>query len=116
MVDERFSEERFFSFGVDTNEARRLADELAVEIQAELHAVVSLKISEIIERLNSMGHSLFPDKIAPGDISYIDLRHDVKGQEQYRLRVGFDSVVSTGYAHMLSAESALELAKDANHR
>lgn len=114
MIDGRFSEASFSSLGVDTDEARELANELAIEIQAEIHTVVSQKMAEIIERLNLMGHALNPDAIAPGDISYVDLRHNTKGDKQYRLRVGFDSVVSTGYAHMLSAEEAFKLLKDAN--
>jgi hypothetical protein len=58
MVDERFSAKEFSARGLDTEEAQKLADLLAEEIQAEINEVAEAKMNEIVERLNKMGHDL----------------------------------------------------------
>jgi hypothetical protein len=100
MIDQRFSAKAFEAHGIDTDEARRLADALGDEIQGELHKVIQPKLIEIVGKLNSMGHQLKPyDQIEPGSISF---RDDMETESGYKckLRVAFDGVVSTGYAHL----------------
>jgi hypothetical protein len=100
MVDERFSMQAFSELGLDTFEARELADLLANEILKEMHVQIEIKMREIIGRLNSMGHHLrLYEESELGDIDY---RDDVSNAEDYRcfLRVSHSSVVSTGYAHL----------------
>jgi len=100
MIDERFSASSFASRGLDTEAARELADLLAEEVQREMHRVIEAHFLEIIGRLNSMGHSLKPEYPAtPGDLPYRDEWEDESGYH-CRLRVGLDTVVSTGYAHL----------------
>jgi hypothetical protein len=101
MIDDRFSAESFISFGIDTNESQKLADSLAAEIAKELHEIVNAKVIEIVEKLNSMGHSLQPEYEAKiGDISF---RDDFFENEIYqcKLRLGIDTVISTGYSHLI---------------
>jgi hypothetical protein len=104
MIDERFSASAFEAHGVDTEEARRLADGLAEEIQQEIYVVIEPKLREIVEKLNAMGHRLKLYEVPePGDISF---RDDAETESGYKckLRVAFDSIVSTGYAHLVDAD------------
>ncbi len=108
MIDEKFSAEAFISSGIDTDESQKLADLLAEEVAKELHEIINAKVVEIVEKLNSMGHSLAPeykDKI--GDISF---RDDSLENEKYqcKLRLGVDTVISTGYSHLIDLENFIE--------
>jgi len=104
MVDKRFSSAAFEACGLDSDAARKLADLLADEIQKELHKMLTAKLLIIIERLNGMGHRL---KLAyppvPGEISYSDEWEDETGYH-CKMRVALDTVVSTGYAHLIMAD------------
>ena len=104
MIDSRFSASRFEELGLDTEESQHLADLLADEIQSELHNVIVKRMEEIKESPNRMGHDLkreYPAK--PGDISY---RDETMGDDGYhcRLRIGVDTVISTGYAHLIDPD------------
>ncbi len=104
MIDERFSAEAFISFGIDTDEAQNLAELLAEEVANELHEVVTAKVIEIVKKLNSMGHSLkseYESKV--GDISFRDDSFE-DGKYQCKLRLGVDTVISTGYSHLIDSE------------
>lgn len=100
MVDERFSAAAFTALGLNSPNARELADSLADEIQEELRVVIEDHLSKVIERLNMMGHSLKVESNTPGGISYRDDWEDASGYH-CRLRVAFDSVISTGYPHLI---------------
>lgn len=105
MVDERLSAARFSSLGLDSEAARELADELAFEVQNELHELISVRVTAIVQRLNALGHNLRPlDPLVPGDLSY---RDDDGGGDPYfcRLRLSVDTVVSTGYGHLVHHEA-----------
>lgn len=107
MIDEKFSATSFASLGLGSKSARELADLLAEEIQGEMHQVIELHLSRIIERLNAMGHDLrseYPP--APGDFSYRDDWNDEAGYH-CKLLVGFDTVVTTGYGHLITLDEAL---------
>lgn len=104
MIDERFSARSFSERGLDTQAAQELADLLAREIQEEMHGIISAKLLTIVQKLNAMGHALEPEQPpVPGDVSY---RDDWEDEEGYhcKLRVGFDTVVSVGYAHLTSGD------------
>jgi hypothetical protein len=108
MIDKRFSSRAFESHGIDTEGARRLADTLADEIQQELHKVIEPRFMEIVANLNAMGHDLkLYDQVEPGGIAF---RDDMETGSGYKckLRVAFDTVVSTGYAHLYTDEEAGE--------
>jgi len=107
MIDERFSAASFASRGLGSKAARELADLLAEEIQKEMNQLIEPHLSRIIERLNAMGHALkaeYPP--APGDFSY---RDDWKDEAGYhcKLLVGFDTITTTGYGHLITVEEAL---------
>ena len=97
MIDEKFSQEAFESLGLDTPEANKLAQELAKEVQNEIHEVLYPAFQQIIEKLNKMGHNLkLYEDVIPGDIAYRDDSND-NGHYKCKLRVALDTVVSTGY-------------------
>lgn len=107
MVDDRFSASAFSALGLDTEGARGLSEQLAAEIQVEVHEVVARKMVEIVERLNAMGHRLKLDEDEPSVVSYRDIRQEAPGAERHYLRVAVDTTLSAGYAHMKSAEEVL---------
>ena len=56
--------------------------------------------------LNRMGHNLelaYPSR--PGEISYRDQKNSEEGY-QCELRIAFDRVVSTGYAHLINLDES----------
>jgi hypothetical protein len=103
MVDQRFSSSAFESCGLDSDEARKLADLLAIEVEMEMQEAVKTKLSAIVGRLNEMGHNLKPEQIALGVLSY---RDDYEDAQRYhcKLRVAVDVIISTGYAHLTSSD------------
>jgi hypothetical protein len=101
MLDERFSASAFASCGLDSEEARALADLLAEEVEKEMQVVVEPHFADIIKRLNEMGHQLKPEVVALGELTYRDDYEDEQGYH-CKLRVAFDSTISTGYAHLIS--------------
>ncbi len=107
MIDERFSAVSFASRGLGSKAAREWADLLAEEIQKEMNQVIEPCLSRIVERLNGMGHALkaeYPP--APGDFSYRDDWQDETGYH-CKLLIGLDTVVTTGYGHLITVEEAL---------
>ncbi len=116
MIDEKFSLAAFSACGLNTEEANNLAISLAHEVYKEVHTNMREYLSEVVMRLNAMGHNLrvnsdFSGNINdsyPDDISY---RDDWKDETGYhcKLRVAINTVVSTGFAHMYSEEEEAEL-------
>ena len=107
MIDERFSAASFAACELGSKAARDLSDLLAVEIQKEINQVIEPHLFGIVERLNAMGHSLkveYPP--APGDFSYRDDWRDKAGYH-CKLLVAVDTVVTTGYGHLIRIEEAL---------
>jgi hypothetical protein len=112
MVDERFSSSAFASAGLDSEEARALADLLAEEVEKEMHDVVEAHFTTIVKRLNEMGHKLKPEVVTPGELTYRDDYDDEQGYH-CKLRVAFDSTVSTGYAHLIDSDTETDNAAEA---
>jgi hypothetical protein len=108
MVDERFSMQAFSELGLDTFEARELADLLANEILKEMHVVIKENFKEIVQKLKLTGHDLkIYEEIEPGVLAYRDdLGDEEKDPQSYHcfLRIAHDSFVSTGYAHLCQSE------------
>ena len=79
-------------------------DEVVRETDSDF-ADSGLKKASLI-RLSRLvvGHNLTPDEIQPGDISYRDTLPD----GSIRLRLGCDTVISSGYAHMSSGDETPE--------
>jgi hypothetical protein len=99
-VDSRFSAQAFAEAELDSDEARKLADELSDEITNQLTEVMCSRLSEIVAQLNAMGHNLSVFDSSPGSVSYRDeLR--LGNHSSCRLRLAVDVVISTGYAHLL---------------
>ncbi len=107
MLDERFSASAFSSCGIDTIEARALADLLAEEVQKEMQHALEERFTALIKQLNDMGHGLKPEALAPGELSYRDDYEDGRGYH-CRLRVALDLVVSTGYAHLNTVDDGFD--------
>lgn len=103
MIDERFAAEKFSTLGIDTPAAKELAEELADEVNVELHETLAAEVKRIVERLNAMGHGLKIEEFNPGSISF---RDDFESDTGYhcRLRLAVDTVVSSGYAHLANPQ------------
>ena len=101
MDFEKYSKQQFESLGLNSPAARRLADELQDDVNAEIHAVVLPAFLNIIERLNAHGHRLERyDETRVGDITYRD--EPIDGQ--CYLRLACDTVISAGYADTMTVE------------
>ena len=101
MIDERFSASEFEKLGIDSSDAHALALELANEVREALHSIISTAITEIVEKLNSLGHQLKPySPPVPGDISFRDDWIEREGKYHCKLRLAVDTVISSGYAHL----------------
>lgn len=104
MIDERFSQAAFSLLGLNTDASRRLADLLRDEIQRELHTAIVVKSRELVHQLNRTGHHLELEcPPIPGEISYRDPKNGETGY-QCKLRIAVDTVVSTGYAHLIDPD------------
>jgi hypothetical protein len=99
MIDERFSSERFMACGLDTPEAAALAEELQKEIELAMDDAVKSAFRNIAVHLNEMGHNLRTEEDVIGTLTFRDDWTDETGYH-CKLRIGFDTVVSTGYAHL----------------
>lgn len=105
MIDERFAAAEFENEKGDRRALRVRADMLQDEIAEELNQVLVPAIEAIIQKLNHLGHNLRPyDTGEPGHIAF---RDDEDGETGYdcKLRVAYDSTVSTGYADVLFSKS-----------
>ena len=102
MIDERFAASAFSAHGVDTEGSRSLADQLTSAITEEMQHAVEVELARIVSRLNQLGHNLKPKEIALSEFSYRDDYEDDSGYH-CKLRVALDLVVSTGYAHVITA-------------
>jgi hypothetical protein len=103
MNYEKYTKAKFEAVGLNTPEARALADQLQDDVDAELHTVLLPKFQEIVSKLNAGGHNLTPyDEIQVGDIAY----RDEPTEGDCHLRLGYDTVVSAGYADTISSEQA----------
>jgi hypothetical protein len=101
MNFEKYSKEQFELLGLNTAGARKLADELQDDVNAEIHAVVLPAFLNIVERLNAQGHSLeMYDETRVGDITYRD--EPIDGQ--CYLRLACDTVISAGYADTMTVD------------
>jgi hypothetical protein len=103
MIDEKFSSFAFEQCGLDTEEAKKLSDLLAQEIQQNLGLVIKNKLEQAIGKLNEMGHEL---KLIEEKADYIGYSAVLNTNPKcsYKLRIDFDSVVMTGYSHLNSLE------------
>jgi len=99
MIDERFAAGKFKALGIDTPAAKKLTEELADEVNTELHEVVAAGAKDIVDRLNEMGHELKVEEFNLGSVSFRDDFEDDNGYH-CRLRLAVDTVVSSGYAHL----------------
>lgn len=96
MDFEKYSKEKFASLGLNTPDARRLADELRSEVHKVIQSEVSPAFLDVIEQLNAQGHNLkIPDDPHAGDLSF----RDEPIKDQCCLRLGCDVVINAGYAH-----------------
>jgi hypothetical protein len=97
----KYTKGKFEAAGRNTREARDLCNQLQDDVMEELHTVVLPKFQEIISKLNEVGHNLTPySEIIAGDIGY----RDEPTEGFCYLRLGCDTVVSSGYADTYTAE------------
>jgi hypothetical protein len=100
MDFEKYSKQNFALCGVNSDAARRLADDLRNDVNEEIHTVVLTAFLNVIEKLNTLGHHLTPyDEISPGDISF----RNEPTEKQCCLRLACDVIISAGYSHTISS-------------
>ena len=92
MNFEKYSKQRFELLGLDTPDARKLADDLQGDVNEEIHPAVRDALLNVIDQLKVQGHKVSVIDDRPGDISF----HD---GNQCRLRLGCNVVISAGYGH-----------------
>lgn len=109
MKVERFSKQEFEKLGRDTEAAQKLADELAHEVIKELHQVSKKRFEEIVQLLNSQGHNLELFNSQYDNVSYFDQADE---NSPIYLRLAFDLIISSGYAHMGPEDETLEEARE----
>ena len=101
MIDERFSAKNFEKCGWKTKESRLLANELTQEIQKELHEVLKSAFSDIIQRLNVLGHDLKLYDEEPANYHYRE--YSSTDRANYKMLVALDTVVTVGYPETTDA-------------
>lgn len=84
--------------------ARQLCDELQAAVAGELHRVILPAFEGIIRALNAEGHRLLPFEVSVDDIAY----RDEPVENQCRLRVACDVVISAGYADLQSDPKSVD--------
>ncbi len=95
MNFEKYSKQQFESRGLNTSEARKLADELQDDVSREIHITVFEEFRKIIDALNAKGHNLqVYEEIRIGDIPFRDVSKD----GQCNLRLACDVVISAGFS------------------
>jgi hypothetical protein len=86
-----YSKQKFELCGVNSDAARKLADDLQNDVNEEIHTAVLTVFLNVIEKLNVLRHNLTPyDEISPGDISF---RNEPTEKECY-LRLASDAIIS----------------------
>jgi hypothetical protein len=99
MNFKKYSKQAFEACGLNTPEARRLANELENDVSQEIHMIVLEEFRKIIDALNAQGHDLeVYGEIKIGDIPFRDESRD----GQCKLRLGCDIVISAGYSDALN--------------
>ena len=106
MIDDQFSASAFSNAGLNTDEARQLADPLEVAVQRDLDDALQEAMSQIVAKLNSMGHNLTPQlPFESGEMMFFD--HDAASDQWHKdtkLRLALDTTVSAGYHHFTAPE------------
>jgi hypothetical protein len=92
----KYSQFEFNRCGLDSPEARALADDLQNDVLMELHQAVLPIFEEIVTRLNALGHRLTIYDSAPGEVAF---RDESKATE-CALRLAYGIVISAGYSHL----------------
>jgi hypothetical protein len=99
----KYSKNIFLKRGLNSIDARRLADELQSDVLDEMQSRLLENFKEIVSNLNLVGHDLQPDEINLGDIAFKD--RDQNGK--CYLRLGCDLIISAGFAHVIENEDNL---------
>jgi hypothetical protein len=101
MEYSKYTKEAFEKAGINSHQARLLADELQEDVLKELHQEIEGAFIKIVSRLNSQGHDLSPcGRLTPGD-------YEFRGKEENGncgLRLACDVVISAGYSHIVRIE------------
>lgn len=101
MIDDRFSAAAFSKAGLNTDDARQLADALEVAVQRNLDGALREAMGQIVAKLNSMGHNLTPElPVESGRLVFFDLDPaSDQWHQDTKLRLALDTTVSAGYHH-----------------
>ena len=104
-ITPHYSARSFQAAGHDSDEARELADELEKAVHQILFAQAKVRLDDVVERLNSMGHRLVRKDADWDEVSY---RQDPVDTQSPRsspgLRLEYSLRVMAGYAHLYTDE------------
>jgi hypothetical protein len=99
MEYSKYSKEEFDKAGINSGQARVLADNLQEDVLQELNKEIEAAFLKIVSRLNDEGHDLSPyTKLVPGEYAF-------RGKENNGncgLRLACDVVISAGYSHTIN--------------
>lgn len=109
MIDKKFAYDVFEKLGLNSDEARKLSDELQIAVCEELSSILRQKMTDISQKLNTIGHNLqvFEDEDEDGTIDYGFRDHNDNGVEgrqidyDCKLRLGISLVVSAGFRDLV---------------
>lgn len=97
MEYSKYSKEEFEKAGLNSPEARLLADELQEDVLNEIHQYIEAAFINVITRLNSEGHDLSAyGELIPGEYAF----RGTQLNENCCLRLACDVVISSGYSHI----------------
>ena len=106
MLDQKFSYKSFKNLGLDSDKARKLADELEFAVTKEFHLTLKDKMVEIVENLNAMGHNLrlyedFNSDEVEDAIGYRDDNGIDSSSDDYacKLRLDLTLIIAAGFSH-----------------
>jgi hypothetical protein len=97
MIDERFSRQSFDSEGWNTEASRTLCGQLDAEIHLALMALLVPAAREIVDKLNSMGHSLVDASVPFGDDIHYREALDPQRKGGFKMILAADLVITVGY-------------------
>ena len=98
MEYSKYSKEEFDKAGINSVQARLLADNLQEDVLQELNKEIESAILKIVSRLNDQGHDLSPyTKLVPGEYAF----RGKENQGNCGLRLACDVVISAGYSHTI---------------
>ena len=102
MIDQRFSNKNFMDRGLDSEEAKSLANLLELEVNEQLKNIVSQKIENIKNNLENLGHLIIPGETSDMD-EFESSFATIGGKGEKTLIISIDIHGHFGFPDMVNA-------------